>query len=150
MTLAKGLGSGVPIGALLAKEHASVFGQGEHGSTFGGNPLVCAASYATVKYIIDNNIPEKVKELGNYFISKLKELKDKYDFITEIRGQGLLLAIKFQTDMAEELLLSCLEKGLLVNQIKPNMIRFIPPLIITKEDINEAITILDESLNSRG
>ncbi len=149
MTLAKGLGSGVPIGALMAKEHASVFGIGEHGSTFGGNPLVCAASFTAVKYIIDNNIPKRVKDLGEYFISELKKLKDKYNFITEIRGQGLLLAIVFQTDIAGDVLSLCLQRGLLVNQVKPNMIRFIPPLIISKGDIDKAIVVIDDSLSSR-
>jgi predicted acetylornithine/succinylornithine family transaminase len=149
ITLAKGLGSGVPIGALLAKEYASVFNPGEHGSTFGGNPLVCATSFAVVKHIIENNIPEKVRHLGHYFISKLNELKDEYDFITDVRGQGLLLAVAFQSDMAGGLVLSCFERGLLINQVKPNMIRFIPPLIISNEDIDTALDIFKDSLNSR-
>jgi acetylornithine/N-succinyldiaminopimelate aminotransferase len=149
MTLAKGLGSGVPIGVFLAKERASVFAPGEHGSTYGGNPLVCAAGVATLKFIIDNNIPGKVKELGQYFVSDLEKLKTKFSFITEIRGRGLLLALKFTDNIAEELVLACLKEGLLVNAVKPNTLRFIPPLIITKKDIDEALRILEKVLARR-
>lgn len=149
MTLAKGLGSGVPIGVFLAKERASVFAPGEHGSTYGGNPLVCAAGVATLKFIIDNDIPGKVKELGQYFVSDLEKLKTKFSFITEIRGRGLLLALKFTDNIAEELVLACLKAGLLVNAVKPNTLRFIPPLIITKKDIDEALRILEKVLARR-
>lgn len=149
MTLAKGLGSGVPIGALLAKERAAVFSPGEHGSTFGGNPLVCATSLAVLNYIIDNDIPGKVEKLGSYFLAGLEKLKSKFDFITEIRGRGLLLAIDLTSDIAEEIVLACLEKGLLINKVKPNTLRFIPPLIITNADIDEALGILEKVLRSR-
>jgi predicted acetylornithine/succinylornithine family transaminase len=142
MTLAKGLGSGVPIGAFLAKESASVFAPGEHGSTFGGNPLVCAAGLATLKFIIDNDIPDKVKKLGQYFITGLEKMKTKFGFIVEIRGRGLLLALSFTDNIAEELVLACLKEGLLVNQVKPNALRFMPPLIITEKDVDEALGIL--------
>ena len=146
MTLAKGLASGVPIGAFLAKEHVSVFTPGEHGSTFGGNPLACAAAYATVKYIIDNDIPGKVKEVGNYFIVKLENLKQQFDLITQVRGRGLLIALEFNGEIAEEIALACLKRGLLINKVKPKAIRFMPPLIITKEEVDEAISILEDTL----
>jgi len=146
MTLAKGLGGGVPIGALLAKEEFSLFTPGEHGSTFGGNPLVCAVAYATLKYIIDNDVPGKVKQMGNYFISRLRELKHEFDFITDVRGRGLLLAVEFQHEIAETMVLTCLRKGLLVNKVKPNALRFMPPLIITNDEIDRAIMILREAL----
>jgi acetylornithine/N-succinyldiaminopimelate aminotransferase len=149
MTLAKGLGGGVPIGVFLAKERASVFAPGEHGSTYGGNPLVCAAGVATLKFIIDNDIPGKVKELGQYFVTYLEKLKAKFSFITEIRGRGLLLALKFIDNVAEELVLACLKEGLLVNAVKPNALRFIPPLIITEKDIDEALGILEKVLARR-
>jgi len=149
MTLAKGLGGGVPIGVFLAKERASVFAPGEHGSTFGGNPLVCAAGTATLKFIIDNGIPDKVKKLGQYFITGLEKLKAKYSFITEIRGRGLLLALKFTDNIAEELVLACLKEGLLVNAVKPNALRFIPPLIITEKDVDEAFGILETIFSRR-
>jgi acetylornithine/N-succinyldiaminopimelate aminotransferase len=149
MTLAKGLGGGVPIGALLAKERASVFVPGDHGSTFGGNPLICATGLATLKFIIDNDIPNKVKDLGQYFIAGLEKLKARFDFITGIRGRGLLLALGFTDDIAEELVLACLKEGLLVNPVKPNALRFMPPLIITEKDVDEALGILDTVLSRR-
>jgi len=149
MTLAKGLGSGVPIAVFLAKERASVFAPGEHGSTYGGNPLVCAAGLATLKFIIDNDIPGKVKKLGQYFIAGLEKLKAKFGFIVEIRGRGLLLALKFTNDIAQDVVLACLKEGLLVNAVKPNTLRFIPPLIIVEKDIDEALRILEKVLARR-
>ena len=142
MTLAKGLGGGVPIGVFLAKERASVFAPGEHGSTFGGNPLVCAAGVATLKFIIDKNIPDKVKKLGQYFIAGLERLNAKFNFITDVRGRGLLLAFNFTDNIAEEVVLECLKEGLLVNPVKPDALRFMPPLIITEKDVDEALGIL--------
>jgi acetylornithine/N-succinyldiaminopimelate aminotransferase len=146
MTLAKGLGSGVPIGALLAKEEVSVFSPGEHGSTFGGNPLVCAAACAALKYIIDHNIPAQVKRVGNYFMTRLESLKQQFDFITEVRGRGLLIALEFDQEIAEKLVLACIDRGLLVNKVKPNALRFMPPLIITEKEVDKAIGILRGAL----
>ena len=146
MTLAKGLGSGVPIGAFLAKEDFSLFSPGEHGSTFGGNPLVCAAACATVKYVIENNTPNNVKQVGNYFVTRLERLKNKFDFVTEVRGRGLLLAVEFNSEIAQEIVLACLNKGLLINKVKPDTIRFMPPLIITEKEVDEAIIVLEDTL----
>jgi len=150
MTLAKGLGSGVPIGAFLATEKASVFTPGEHGTTFGGNPLVCAAAYATLKYIIDNDIPEKVNRVGKYFMTELETLKQQFDFITEVRGKGLLIAMEFDREIAQDVTMSCLNKGLLINKVKPNAIRFMPPLIITEKEVDEAVNILRNIFNEKG
>jgi acetylornithine/N-succinyldiaminopimelate aminotransferase len=147
MTLAKGLGSGVPIGALLAKENASIFVAGDHGSTFGGNPLACAAAYATMKFIIDNDIAGNVRKVGQYLMEGLKDLKNKYRFITDVRGRGLLVAVEFNSDMAQSLLMACLERGLLVNQVKPNAIRLIPPLIVGFAEVDQALGVLDEALS---
>ncbi|MFO7773455.1 MAG: aspartate aminotransferase family protein [Dehalococcoidia bacterium] len=146
MTLAKGLGSGVPIGALLAKEDVSLFSPGEHGSTFGGNPLVCAAAYAAVKYIIDNDIPGKVEQVGNYFMTRLESLRQQFDFVTEVRGRGLLIALEFGREIAEKLVLDCIDRGLLVNKVRPNALRFMPPLIITEHEVDRAVGILREAL----
>ncbi|MBU2536252.1 MAG: aspartate aminotransferase family protein [Chloroflexi bacterium] len=146
MTLAKGLGSGVPIGTIMVKDSANVFAPGEHGSTYGGNPLVCAAAYATLKYIIDNNVVDNVRKVGRYFTGRLEELKNKYSFITDVRGRGLLLAIEFDHEIAADVLNSCLENGLLVNRVKPNALRFMPPLIIGNGEVDEAINILDKVL----
>jgi acetylornithine/N-succinyldiaminopimelate aminotransferase len=148
MTLAKGLAGGVPIGAILAKERASVFATGEHGSTFGGNPLACAVGYATVKFVIDNNIAGRVKEVGDYLIGRLEKMKPKYPAITDVRGRGLLVAVEFDSDIAQLLVEFCLELGLLINKLKPNAIRFMPPLIVGKKEVDEALDILDKALTS--
>jgi acetylornithine/N-succinyldiaminopimelate aminotransferase len=149
MSLAKGLGSGVPIGAFLAKEAVSVFSPGEHGSTYGGNPLVCAASYAALKYQIDHNIPAQAKRVGNYFLTKLEGFKRQFDFITDVRGRGLLIAVEFNQEIGDQLLLACLHRGLLVNRLKPNALRFMPPLIITEKEVDEALGILKEALGEK-
>ena len=146
MALAKGLGSGVPIGAFLAKESVSVFSPGEHGSTFGGNPLVCAAAYAALKYVIDHNIPAQAKRIGNYFMTQLEGLRQQFDFITEVRGRGLLIALEFSQEIAEGLLMACFNRGLLVNRVKPNAVRFMPPLIITEKEVDRAVAILIDAL----
>jgi len=147
MTLAKGLGSGVPIGAILAKDRASVFVPGDHGSTFGGNVLTCAASYAALRFIIDNDIAGNAKKVGSYFITRLEGLKQKFDFITDVRGCGLLIAVEFSRDIAQSVLMACLDGGLLVNRLKPNALRFMPPLVIGNEEVDEAVGILDKALS---
>ena len=148
MTLAKGLAGGVPIGAILAKDKASVFVPGEHGSTFGGNPLTCAAGYATVKFVIDHNIAGNAGKVGQYFISGLEKLKQKFQFVTEVRGRGLLIAMEFSSDIAGTLVTACLDRGLLVNRVKPNALRFMPPLVIGNKEIDKALGILDKVLSS--
>ncbi len=149
MTLAKGLGSGVPIGAFLAKENFSLFSPGEHGSTFGGNPLVCAAAYATVKYMIDNGIVGKVKQVGRYCLTELENLKQQFDFITDVRGRGLLIALEFADEIAGDVVMACVKNGLLVNKVKPNAIRLMPPLIITENEVDEATGILHSVFKER-
>jgi len=147
MTLAKGLASGIPIGAILAKEEASVFSAGEHGSTFGGNPVACSAGLATLKYIIDNDIAGNARETGQLLFAGLEELKQKYSFITDVRGRGLLQAMEFSDNIAKSVTLTCLKKGLLINKLKDNAVRFMPPLIINKDNISEALHILDKALS---
>ena len=144
ITLAKGLGGGIPIGALLAKEKASVFAAGDHGSTFGGNPVTSAAAYATLKYIIDKDISGNVIKVGKYLMEGLEGLKKKYSFITDVRGRGLLVAVEFDKEIGTDVLMNCLNNGLLVNKVKPNAIRLMPPLIIGNKDVDKAIGILDK------
>ncbi|KPJ52160.1 MAG: acetylornithine aminotransferase [Dehalococcoidia bacterium DG_18] len=143
MTLAKGLGGGVPIGALLAKEKASVFGPGDHGSTFGGNPLACAAGYATLKYILEHNVVENCRQVGNYLKVSLEGLKAKFENIVEVRGLGLLVAVELSSDIADDVVKACLDEGLLLNAVKPSALRFMPPLIIGESEVDEAMGILD-------
>ncbi len=143
MTLAKGLGGGVPIGAFLAKEKASVFGPGDHGSTFGGNPLACAAGYATLKYILEHNVVENCRQVGNYLKAGLEGLKAKFENIIEVRGLGLLVAVELSSDIADDVVKACLDEGLLLNAVKPSALRFMPPLIIGQSEVDEAMGILE-------
>jgi len=146
MSLGKGLGGGFPIGAFLARERAAVFAPGEHGSTFGGNPLACAASRATLAFIIEDDTPNKAQRIGAYLVSELEKLKQKYPFIVEVRGRGLLLALQFDRDISDRVVKSCLERGLLLNPVKPAAVRFIPPLNISLKDVDEATGKLDAVL----
>ena len=147
MTLAKGMGSGMPIGAVLAKERANVFKPGEHNSTFGGNPVTSAAAFAAIKYIIDNGVVDNVRQVGQYLMEELRRLKVRYTFVTDTRGSGFLVAMEFDEDVAQDVLMACLDKGLLVNKVKTNAIRMVPPLIIGMHDVDTAIGILDGVLS---
>ena len=150
MTLAKALGSGAPLGAFLTKEFCSVLEPGDHGSTFGGNALTTAAGAAAAKVIVDENIPELAKETGAYFQGKLNGLAEKYDFITEVRGMGLLIALQMNKEIAGATVTAALPEGLLINAVRPNMIRFMQPLNATRDEIDEAIAILDTVLAVTG
>jgi acetylornithine/N-succinyldiaminopimelate aminotransferase len=150
ITLAKGLGGGVPIGAFLAKEKCAVLTLGEHNATFGGNALTSAAALATLKYVIENDVPGNARKVGQYVMEKLAGLKQKYGFITDVRGRGLLIAIEFNKEISKQVVAACIEKGLLVNRLKPNAIRLIPPLIIGNKEVDEAIGILDTVFSGIG
>ncbi len=148
MTLAKGLASGIPIGVILAKDGASVFVPGEHGSTFGGNPVACAAGYATVKFIIDNDISGNARRVGEYLIAGLEGLRQRFPFVTDVRGRGLLVAMEFDSDIAQQAVMACLERGLLANRVKPNALRFMPPLTIGNGEVDEALGIVGSVLST--
>ena len=146
MTLAKGLGGGVPIGAFLAKDHASVLAPGDHGSTFGGNALTCAAAYASTKYIIENDLPAKAGQMGAHLEQGLKAVKSNHEFVAEVRGIGLLWAVQFNSEMSADVVSACNQVGLLLNPLRPNAIRLMPPLTITKGEIDQALERLDTGL----
>jgi acetylornithine/N-succinyldiaminopimelate aminotransferase len=150
MTLAKALGSGAPLGAFLTKEFCSVLEPGDHGSTFGGNALTTAAGAAAAKVIVDEDIPALANETGAYFQGKLNALAEKYDFITQVRGMGLLIAVEMSKDIAGATVTASLPEGLLMNAVRPNMIRFMPPLNVTRDEIDEAVAILDKVLEETG
>ncbi len=150
MTLAKALGAGTPLGAFATKEFCSVLEPGDHGSTFGGNALTTAAGSAAAKVIVDENIPELANESGAYFQGKLKALAEKFDFITEVRGMGLLIAVQMSKEIAGATVTAALPAGLLMNAVRPNMIRFMPPLNVTRDEIDEAVAILDKVLEETG
>lgn len=149
MTLAKALGNGLPIGAMLAAENvADAFSPGAHASTFGGTPVITAASLETLKVIERDDIIRRSKETGNYFKEKLASLKDRHDVIEEVRGIGLLLGIRLKEPGAR-FVTACLERGFLINCIQETVLRFVPPLIISKEEIDALIDCLDAVLAGR-
>lgn len=145
LTLAKSLGGGIPIGALIAKDKiASSFKPGDHGTTFGGNPVACAAAIAYLKVLKEENLTTKCKEKGEYFKKKLEELKEKYPkFIKEARIIGLMVGLEIEKD-GPEIVKKCLEKGVLINCTAGNVLRFLPPLIVKEEEIDYLIEVLDK------
>jgi len=146
MTVAKGLAGGVAIGAFLCKEEFSVLEPGDHGSTFGGNPLACAAGTAVMRYIVENDVPGHVSRVGAHLMDRLQSLKASHPDITDVRGRGLLAAIEFREEKAPQVLSRCLERGLLINSVSPNILRLMPALTITEAEIDEAVGILDSAL----
>ncbi|MBP6125045.1 MAG: aspartate aminotransferase family protein [Leptotrichiaceae bacterium] len=148
ITIAKSLGGGVPIGACLTKGIANeVLTPGDHGSTYGGNPLVCAVGNAVLKELIDNNlIKNNVIEMGKYAKEKLENLRSKIDFIVEIRGKGLLLGIKLDSSkvLSKDFVAFALEKGLLLVGAGNNVVRYFPPFNVCKAEIDKSIKILEE------
>ncbi len=146
MTLAKGLGYGVPIGAFLSKEHCMALGPGDHGSTFGGNALTTAAAYAGTKFLIDNDISAQVKAMEAHLLGRLGELKSRFSFVSDVRGKGLLAAVEFESDISGQVLTNANEAGVLLNAVKPNAVRLMPPLNITRQEIDEGVGRLEEAL----
>ena len=148
MTLAKALAGGPPIGALLATEQlASTLGPGTHGSTFGGNPLLCAAALAAMRTLTGTGVLDNCLAMGGYLRQRLLQLKEKYDFIREVRGQGLILGMELDID-GGEIVVAAMQQGLLINCTAGKVLRFVPPLIINQEEIDKAIDILDQVLAS--
>lgn len=147
VTLAKGLAGGVPIGAFMATDKvANAFHAGDHGSTFGGNPLACAAACVVLDALIDGNLMENAKEIGAYLQSKFEEYKSKYpNLIKEVRGRGLILGMEL-TRPGREIANECLDYGAIINCTAGNVLRFVPPLNITKAHVDELISVLDKVL----
>ena len=144
LTMAKGIGGGVPMGGILATEKiASAFVPGDHGTTFGGGPLVCAAANAVLDTFEEENILDNVNEVGQYFIEELKKL-DK-EIIADVRGKGLMVGLEL-TKPGAEYVDKLREAGFLINCTADKVLRFVPPLIITKKDIDEFVKALDEIL----
>ncbi|MGD2065996.1 MAG: aspartate aminotransferase family protein [Candidatus Bathyarchaeota archaeon] len=146
LCLAKSVAGGIPMGATFAKEEVmSAFKRGEHSSTFSGNPLVCAAASAAIDALVEEKLPEKAATLGQYFRGKLEALAEKYNIIREVRGLGLMLGMEMRFDVYN-ILIGCMERGVLVLDAGRNVIRFLPPLVITKQQINRVVEVLDEVL----
>lgn len=146
MTLAKGLGYGVPIGAFLSKEYCMALVPGDHGSTFGGNALTTAASYAGTKFLIENDIPAHARAMGRHLLARLNELKSRFSFVSDVRGKGLLAAVEFEGDISGRVLSHANQAGVLLNGVKPNAVRLMPPLTITREEIDEGVGRIEEAL----
>lgn len=146
MTLAKGLANGVPIGAVVAKgDYAHTFKPGDHGTTFGGNPLATSTGLAVMNEMIDNNIAEGNGEKGKYFKEKLEDLNDKYDVCKEVRGMGLMLGLELEIPGAD-IVNEMLERGFIINCTRERVLRFLPPFVISKDQIDRLIKNLDEIL----
>jgi len=144
LTLAKSLAGGVPIGALLIKKGiADSFKPGDHASTFGGNPLATAAGVAALTTILEEGMLENCQKMGDYFISQLEEIKKKFPFVKEVRGKGLILGMELKID-GSSIVKEMLKKKILINCTMGNVLRFLPPLIVTKEEIDRVIKTLEE------
>lgn len=142
MTLAKGLAGGVAIGAMLATDEiAKSFVPGAHASTFGGNPLATAAGTAALNALLEEGMLENCRSVGKYLLERLKELKGKYKFIKEVRGKGLMIGMELDIAGAD-IVKKCLDKGLLINCTADKILRFIPPLIVTRDEVDEMMEIL--------
>lgn len=142
MTLAKGLGNGVPIGAILAKgDYATTFQPGNHGTTFGGNPLATAAGKVVLEEILQQNLSYQAKQAGAYLEQKLLEIKASNSQVLEVRGKGLLLGMELNVP-GKEIVEQMLVEGFIINCTQGNVLRFIPPLIITQEEINQMTSAL--------
>ena len=146
ITMAKALGGGVAIGAMMAKEEiAASLTPGTHASTFGGNCLACAAGIAVIEAIEEDSLLQNAAELGQYAKDKLLELKQKHFIIDSVRGIGLMIGVQL-TKPGKEIVDKCLEKGLRINCTNETVLRFMPPMIVTKDQIDQAVDILDAVL----
>ena len=146
MTLAKGLGGGVPIGAFMTKEDAAVLEPGDHGSTFGGNPLACAAANASTRFMIEHDVPENAKRMGAALGELLTGIEDRRDSVKAVRGMGLLHAVDFASEISAGVLAACNEGGLLLNAIGPATIRLMPPLTVTEDEVATAMERLEAGI----
>jgi predicted acetylornithine/succinylornithine family transaminase len=146
LTLAKSLAGGVPIGALLIKREISdSFKPGDHASTFGGNPLATAAGVAALTTLLEEGMLENCQKMGDYFLAKLKEIQGKFPFIKEVRGKGLILGMELKID-GSSIVQEMLKKKILINCTMGNVLRFLPPLIVTQEEIDRVVMALEEVL----
>jgi len=143
VSMAKAMGGGMPISAVCASEEVSkAFTMGAHGSTYGGNPVCCAAAYAQINELLDRNLADNAAEMGAYFMDRLKELPH----VKEVRGSGLLVGVEFDLPIGLDIKHNCIDRYLLVTLIGSSIIRMVPPLILTKEDCDKAFDILKESV----
>jgi predicted acetylornithine/succinylornithine family transaminase len=144
LTVAKSLAGGVPIGALLIRDEiAKSFEPGDHASTFGGNPLATAAGVAALSAILEEGMLDHCRRVGEYFLSRLEEIKKKFPFVKDVRGRGLILGMELKIEGAE-IVKKMMKKGFLINCTAGNVLRFLPPLIVTEEEVDRMIEALEE------
>lgn len=149
-TLAKALANGFPIGAMLAKDSvAAAFSPGDHASTFGGNPLAATAGLTTLQVLLEDGVLDKAQQMGEYFQQRLQDLADQQPLVKEVRGVGLMLGMELHT-AGQKYVDACRQEGLLINCVNNNVLRFLPPLTISKEQIDRAVDILREALENQG
>jgi predicted acetylornithine/succinylornithine family transaminase len=149
MTLAKAMGNGFPVGAMLATERvASVFIPGSHASTFGGNPLGMAAGLAVMEALFKDGVLKNCKKVGSYFLEKLNELKKGHSIIREVRGRGLIIGIELSIE-GQDIVRKCMDRGILINCTCGNILRFVPPLIVKEEDVNRVVSVLNEVMDNQ-
>lgn len=143
VSMAKAMGGGMPISAVCTTEKVSkAFNMGSHGTTYGGNPVCCAAAYAQINELLDNDLAGNAQKMGEYFMNKLRELPD----VKEVRGKGLLVGVEFNSPIGIDVKHNCLDRKLLVTAIGTSIIRMVPPLILTEEHCDKAFEILKESV----
>lgn len=143
LCLAKSLAGGLPLGVTVAREDViSALKRGEHSSTFGGNPLVCAAASAAIDVMVSENLPERAATLGRHFMEKLEEIRQKYRIVREVRGKGLMIGVECRFDIYN-MLVETQSRGALALDAGRNILRFLPPLVITREQLDKVADILD-------
>jgi acetylornithine/LysW-gamma-L-lysine aminotransferase len=143
LCLAKSVAGGLPMGATFAREDTMAsFQRGEHSSTFSGNPLVCAAASAAIDVLIEERLPERAATLGRYFMDNLEALREKHPIIREVRGLGLMIGVETRFDVYN-IILGCMDMGVLVLDAGRNVLRFLPPLIIEREQVDRVVNVLD-------
>lgn len=143
VTLAKAMGNGFPIGAVLAKNSvAAAFEPGSHASTFGGNPLAMAAAKATLETLLDEDLISNCRLRGGYFMKTLNDLRKKHPIIREVRGRGLLIGVELDCEVAG-IIKKCMDRGVLIASAGAQVLRFVPPLIVTEQEIDQVVEILD-------
>ncbi len=147
MCVAKGLAGGLPIGAVLAREElAGHLVPGDHGTTFGANPVATAAGVAVLRYIFENDVLAAARRASDRLVARLRAMEDRLPAVTEVRGRGLLLAVSLSSEAAAGVVNLCRERGLLVNNVRPDRIRLMPALIVEDDEIDRACDILEEAI----
>jgi acetylornithine/succinyldiaminopimelate/putrescine aminotransferase len=148
MTLAKGLANGIPAACIIAAGAlGDVFAPGDHGSTFGGGFLACAASLETMKVLLEEDLKANAERVGRVLFERLEAMVDRVPAVTEVRGRGLMLAVQLDGEKAREAVLGCLEQGVLTNDVTPSAVRILPPLIINEEEALGGLQVLEGVLS---